>query len=592
MSYRAPTAIAVLLGLAGVPVMARAQSDYRNLDDGRPVRTEDAGVVDRYAFELLAPFTYDADAGGARRYVVQPELEYGVLPNAQASIKVPLGVLDSANAATFGNVGVMVSGLYNFNNEGPVLPAFSGRLDLFLPVSAVSYDGTLFTVKAIATRTLGLTRLHVNGAWTFGTSATEGPLLEAPPRWFVGAAVDYTAFRKSVLLVGELTTSQEYDGAPAALVVGAGVRWQWTPTLVLDAGIARRLTGYAGPDIELTAGLTHAFAVRGLMPKARRTDATAPGASDTGARARDEQFYYPGAFNWQFLARYPGAAKLFNGFDYGHATLYEHLLTTPPDELGEALGRQYRYLTTDLLRHPPRFGVDEVAIEPAYARIAWQAKQMFDWAHVLHRQLYDVYADPSLSMARKDSLIEVLTDYYLGRSAYAFTAVPKSMGLMDGQWFSLGFSRREPRFNGLIWAYHWLQVGLYEPFVEDSGAAAQAAGVTAIVTRFWDMVDGDATPRIMPMTSAVAPGFSRRHPRAAVIFDNLHMMHDIISDILIVDTLSAREKGRIIGEQLAEFRDPTRNVMSMDEWWSMGDMMGGVELMGGQAGQPRMERMK
>ena len=63
------------------------------------------------------------------------------------------------------------------------------------------------------------------------------------------------------------------------------------------------------------------------------------------------------------------------------------------------------------------------------------------------------------------------------------------------------------------------------------------------------------------------------------------MMHDIISDILIADTLSRQEKGRIIAEQLAEFRDPTRNVMTMDEWWKMGDMMGGVEMMGGQAGQ-------
>ena len=30
---------------------------------------------------------------------------------------------------------------------------------------------------------------------------------------------------------------------------------------------------------------------------------------------------------------------------------------------------------------------------PAYAKAAWRAKQMFDWAHVLHRQIYDVYAD-------------------------------------------------------------------------------------------------------------------------------------------------------------------------------------------------------
>lgn len=583
MGRAAGTACAVLLGLADVPVLARAQTDYRNLDDGRPVRTEDAFVVDFRGFEALAPATFDADVAGASRYTVQPELEYGLWQNTQLGVKLPVGVVDSAGSSTFGLGGLQFSEVYNFNSEGPALPAISARFDLLLPLGDQAGNRTLGTLKLIATRTLGLTRLHLNGAWTFGTSAAEGPRLEPPPRWFVGAAVDYTFFRSSVLLVGELTASQENEDAPTALIAAAGARWQWTPTLVLDAGIGRRLTGNAGPDIELTAGISHAFAVRGLMPKVRPVSDT---TSRAALHARDEQFYYPGSFNWQFLSRYPEAARLFNAFDYGHATLYEHLLTTPPARLSQALDREYRYLTTDLLRRPPRFGVAEVAIEPDYARIAWQAKLMFDWAHVLHRQLYDVYADPTLAAADKDSLIERLTDFYLSRSAYAFTAVPKSMALMEDQWFSRRFRTAEVRFNGLIWAYHWLQVGLYEPFVASGDPAEQRSGVDATVAHFWAMLDRDGqVPRVMPMTAAIAPAFSRQHPRAAVIFDNLHMMHDIISDVLMVDTLSARQKGRIIEQQLSEFRDPTRNVMTMDEWWSMAEMMGGVEEMGGPARQ-------
>ncbi len=582
------TACAVLLGLTANPAVTRAQTDYRNLDDGRPVRTEDAFVVDHHEFEVLAPFIYDAGIGGSGRYIVQPELEYGLWSNWQLSMKVPAGVADSAGSDV-GLGGLQFSSLYNINSEGPSLPAFAARADLFLPAGALAGDRALLTLKAIATRTLGLARVHVNGAWTFGASAVDGPQLEAPPKWFASAAFDYTMFRSSVLVVGEISTSQDYDGAPVAVIAAAGARWQWTPTLVLDAGFARRLTSNAGPDLELTAGLSHAFAVRSLMPRPATAD-----SQPASSTARAEEFYYPGSFNWRFLSGYPDAARLFNAFDYGHATLYENLLTTSPGRLSEALDRQYRYLTTDLLRRPPRFGVAEVAIEPQYARIAWQAKLMFDWAHVLHRQVYDVYADPSLSMAAKDSLIETLTDYYLSRRAYAFTAVPKSMALMDAQSFSQVFRKREPRFNGLIWAYHWLQVGLYEPFLTSESSVEQRAGVDATVAHFWAMLaEGKGQmPRVMPMTAAVAPGFSRRHPRAAVIFDNLHMMHDIISDILIADDLSRQEKGRIIEEQLAEFRVSTRNVMTMDEWWAMGDMMGGVEMMGGQAGQRSREMMK
>jgi len=284
---------------------------------------------------------------------------------------------------------------------------------------------------------------------------------------------------------------------------------------------------------------------------------------------RDDQFYYPGAFNWRFLGLYPEAARLFNAFDYGHAVLYEKLLTegvkTEP-----ALAREYRYLTRDLLITPPRFAIAEEAVMPSYAKLAWRAKQMFDWAHVLHRQIYDVYADDRLSIAGKDSLIERLTDYYLSRRDYAFSPVPKSMDRMEAQEFSQIFRREYPTFNGLIWAYHWLQVGLYEPMLGERSKAEKKEGVHATLAGFWEMVEKERYPTTMPMTPAVAPEFSRRHPRAAVIFDNLHMMHDIISDILVSERIPRRDKRSMIYRQLDEFRDSTSHVITIDEWRNMG----------------------
>jgi hypothetical protein len=298
---------------------------------------------------------------------------------------------------------------------------------------------------------------------------------------------------------------------------------------------------------------------------------------------RDEQFYYPGGFNWRFLERYPEAARLFNAFDYGHAILYEILLTRRGAEAARELDAAYAYLVGDLLVRPPRFAVPEEAIMPRYAKLAWRAKAMFDWAHVLHRQIYDVYADERLSPAARDSLIERITDYYLSRKDYAFTPAPKAMELMDEQAFSQVFRRAHPRFNGLIWAYHWLQVGLYEPLVVYRTEAERRAGVDATVARFRRMLaDPPASmPQVMPMTAAVAPEFARRHPRAAAIFDNLHMMHDIVSDLLLADSLDASGKRAAIYAQLGEFRDSTRNVMPLEHWAMMGEMMGGVDLMGG-----------
>jgi hypothetical protein len=311
--------------------------------------------------------------------------------------------------------------------------------------------------------------------------------------------------------------------------------------------------------------------------------ATAPRTVDAQDQ-RDEWFYLPGSFNWQFLGTYPAAARLFNAFDYGHAVLYERLYTKRGDA-AEALEKEYRYLTTDLLVRPPRFAVAEEAVMPSYAKAAWRAKQMFDWAHLLHRQIYDIYADDRLNAAAKDTLIERATDYYLARGDYAFAPVPKSMDLMESQYFSRTFRHAYPKFNGLIWAYHWLQIGLYEPLIRGRTAVERKAGVDAALARFWSMLEDPPSrmPAFMPMTSAIAPRFSQRHPRAAAIFDNLHMMHDIISDVLMADTIPHERKRQVIYAQLDELRDSTRNTMTWDEWRNMGEMMGGVAVMGGPA---------
>lgn len=285
--------------------------------------------------------------------------------------------------------------------------------------------------------------------------------------------------------------------------------------------------------------------------------ATPLAAQDT----RDEALYYPGRFNWTFLKEYPEGGRLFNAFDYGHAILYERLLTLDSADATQALARDHRYLVDDLLVRPPRFGVSEEAVAPQYAKLAWPAMAMFDRAHILHRQLYDVYADRSMTRAEQHALVEELTDRYLADSATAFTGVLKSMALMDGQAFSQRFKREHPEFNGLIWAYHWLQVGLYEPLLLAESEAEARAGVRRVIAGFWEMVrTPGGYPATMPMTAQVSPTFAARHPRAAAIFDNLHSMHDIISDILAHPEWSRAGKRAEILRQLAEFRDGDKNL--------------------------------
>ena len=530
-------------GLRTAPVYA--QLGFRDLDPAHPVPVEDASPVARHAFELLTPWDYVQPAGEAGENHLDLDLTYGVALNWHAGLRLPVAFGPGGES---GVAGVGAFALFNPVREGAAVPALSLRADFFSPTDASARAG----LTAIAMRSLGAARVHLNA----GAAAGEGPS-EALPRWHGGLALDYTFFRPSLLIVGALSASQPGEGDPTESEVSAGLRWQWTPTMVVEAGAGRRLSS-AGPDLRLTLGLSSTFGFRRMVP-------VRPPSGPVTVRGRAEQFYYPGAFNWGFLGRYPEAARLFNAFDYGHAILYERLTTAPAGDPAWLEVGRFDYLTTDLLVRPPRLPIAEEAICPSYAARYWPAALAFDWAHAFHRQVYDALSDERLAPASRDSLVERLTDYYLSRRDVAFAPVPKSMALMLDQPYSGAFLRAYPKFNGLIWAYHWLQVGLYEPLVTEATAPARQAGVDAAVATFRAMIPRDF-PVSMPMTPQVAPTFTARHPRAAAIFDNLHSLHDIISDILLSDLVAPENKRAAIEAALEEFRDGTRNVMSDEAW--------------------------
>jgi hypothetical protein len=297
-----------------------------------------------------------------------------------------------------------------------------------------------------------------------------------------------------------------------------------------------------------------------------------------------EQFYLQASHNWQFRERYTAADRLFNAFDYGHAILYETLWREPRAPASVLEEKEYDFLTKRVLVRPPRVPLEEGAIEIRYAQLAPEAKVMFEWAHILHRQIYDVLADERLSSPRKDAEIARLIAYYKSRPDVAFSSRPKSMRLMQEQPYSLAFRQRFPKFNGLIWAYHWLQVGLYEPLLMNSTSAARQAGVRATVARFWQMLEDPprSFPYQMPMTAAVAPRFAERYPEAAIIFDNLHSMHDVISDILANPRVPREGKRAEILRAARLYRDDSSFVMPVAAWRAMARHMG-AENMGGPA---------
>ena len=309
-----------------------------------------------------------------------------------------------------------------------------------------------------------------------------------------------------------------------------------------------------------------------------------PSGSAAAQLQPNPQTYLAAPYNWAFRDRFPDVDALFNAFDYGHAILYETLWRQPNAPASVLDTTRFQFVTRKLLRNPPNVPLDESAIGPNWVKLAPEVAMMFEWAHLFHRQVYDVWSDDRLDPAQKDAQVARLMRYYKSRDDLAFSSKPKSMNLMEGQPYSLAFRKRFPKYNGLIWSYHWLQMTLYEALLASSAPAERKANVSAVVARFWSLIDSAPTslPSVMPQSAAVAPRFTARYPEAAIIFDNLHSLHDVVSDILADPSIPRAAKRRTILDAAAHYRDSTTSVTSVEEWKSMAGAMG-VTNMGGPA---------
>ena len=256
----------VVLSLLGGSSLAQAQTDYYNTDAGRPLTVEDAYASERYAFELqLAPLRLERLGGGTYRWGFEPELAYGILPRTQFEIGLPIVVNDGGAGSRSGVSGLDLSLLHNFNVETSSLPALGISAQLLLPVGSLAADKAYPSLKAIATRTIGWARFHLNGQYTAGSASSNTGEAELS-RWLAGIAVDRTYPLRSMLVSAEVFAHQPlHDGANTEWNAGAGIRYQLDPALAVDLGLGKRLTG-DDRSWFVTFGLARAFAIRALMP--------------------------------------------------------------------------------------------------------------------------------------------------------------------------------------------------------------------------------------------------------------------------------------------------------------------------------------
>ena len=303
----------LVLAVSIVPCGATAQTAYYDLDAGRPVRIDDANVVERYALELEpAPVRAEWLAGGRSRFRVSPHLAFGILPRTQVEASLPLERRDLGAGTESGAAGLELSAMHSFNNERQYRPAFALWIGARLPVGALAASGTRVGARGIMTQTFGFGRVHVNGEYSTtnksspcqpapGTTACSpvndghlcssgdrGDVLRpettscmasvgsAPPpspisaprgRWGLGVAGDHTLPLRSLLLVGGVFVQRDArEGSPDDWTAETGLRWQLSPGSVFDLGIGRHFTG-ADRSFTVSTGLAFQMAPPGFLAR-------------------------------------------------------------------------------------------------------------------------------------------------------------------------------------------------------------------------------------------------------------------------------------------------------------------------------------
>jgi len=255
--------------------------------------------------------------------------------------------------------------------------------------------------------------------------------------------------------------------------------------------------------------------------------------------SRAEVVWYPlPPEAYKFGEVYPDAQRLLFAFDYGHALVYERLiLNRGKIDDPETFEKELLKDILAILKNPPNVKVDEADIAPAYVYKFPKIVSLFDWSHMLHQFVLDILAtSPDRGTKMTNRVNEIYTQYY-AMPRLAITDVCKTMMFMDGHYFSKAFRRNFPSFNLLIWSYHWFQIRLYEDLLKPTKKERDVA-VAATVKEFWSLISDlpDSAPfDMMPETAKEAPTFAHHFPKIPAAFDNNHMLHDIVSDLLVSD---------------------------------------------------------
>ena len=260
-----------LLAALLCPATGVAQSDYRNLDAGRPIAVEDAQPVEYRALESTWGIPrFLRERRGAWLVGAETEFKWGIYKDLQFGLASEYVIVREDGDTIVASRDKQAHLLWNFNAEGPRMPAIALRPSLSIRSGGLGSQHEHGALKLIMSKTIRRNRLHFNGAYTIGPTEAPGRGGELVNRYFYGAAYERTLPLKFMVLLAGVHVTKPIDHSKAEVVLEGGTRIQLTPNWVLDAGVSTGAVRDGGHDFGFTFGLSRSFSFRWLYPKGDR----------------------------------------------------------------------------------------------------------------------------------------------------------------------------------------------------------------------------------------------------------------------------------------------------------------------------------
>jgi hypothetical protein len=228
--------------------------------------------------------------------------------------------------------------------------------------------------------------------------------------------------------------------------------------------------------------------------------------------------------------------------------------------------------------------LEEVADEAAagFAELGSKAAAIIAHANAFHREVLGILADPSITQfpARR-AAVQKAVERYASRPEVALPTGPKDMDVLYDHPHALDFRTGYTDIDGLVWAGHWLKLAATEPLTDLVGPD-RAAGLDTVRARYFAKLSFGEPPEYfpseLPLAPAIAPGLIFMSPEAAMVWDNVNMLQEVLADILaspdVMDVQGA------IDAAVAFFMDPAAGMTDQGDWEIMA-LRHGIFFQGG-----------